>query len=125
MMHSPFLDVFALGSDIGCPRLRLEDSHGIRSVFGIFHFHDGIGALWNRRAGHDADGLPRSHGMHRHLSCLHVLDHRQSHRLGDRMFLLDVLPPDGESVHRRIVPGRIVSLCDDILAQYPPERIQE
>ena len=68
---------------------------------------------------------PGPDGFRRHLSRRHVFDHRQGHRLLNRMLLLDILPSDRKSIHGAVVPGRIVPFRDDIFAQHTAERIQD
>ena len=121
----PFLDIFALETNVPTPFDLLEDADCVADRFGLLHLHDCSGPVGDRGAGHDADRLPGPDCLRRHLSSLHILDDREFNRLRDRVLLFDILPAHREPVHGRVVPRRIIPARNDIFAQHTAYRVQQ
>src|SRR5262249_34092644 len=118
-------DVLALRTDVRAFRLRLEDADRLQRVLSVLYFQHGVRPFRNRGSGHDPNSLTALHYLGWHLPCRDILDDRQRDGFLNRVFLSDILPAHGKPVHRRIIPGRVITFGHNVLAEHAAQRIKD
>ncbi len=112
--------VLAAATNVRSRFYRPVDPHVRRSCVGVLHLHHRIGALGDRRPGHDSSGRAGSESDGRIGVGSDVGNHAQRDRRVDHIVGANRIP-----IHRTVIRAWNVEGRDDLLAQHAPMRIGE
>ena len=114
----PLCHAFATWADIVAATNRLVDLDAVSGQgLRVLDPDHRIGTRRHRRASHDPCGFPLTHMLVGQITGLDVIDHRQN---GGETAQIGAT--QGITVHRRHIPGRQVTIGENIRRQHTPQR---
>jgi hypothetical protein len=122
--HRPLVQVLAAEPDVLVRVTVLEDADAREARVGVLDSDHGVGALRERRAGHDPRCLAGPERDGRECARGDRLEHRQLDR-GRVARPEDVRPANGVAVHRRVGPVRERDRRDHVVRQHATERVAQ